>query len=109
MSQDVRARLGGLGLIALGLALGWFFLLRPLEEASRGAHAVHYFLKAFLAVPACLIFGAAFLALGERFRYRDAARRNFTAVGWLLFGLVALATAGGFWWFQQRFAALGYS
>jgi hypothetical protein len=109
MLQDMKARLGGLGLIALGLGLGWFFLLEPLQEARHGAHEVHYSLKAFFAVPACLIFGAAFLLLGTRFRYRNAAHENFTAVGWVLFGLVALTSAAGFWWFQQQFAALGYS
>ena len=109
MLQDLKARLGGLGLIALGLGLGWFFLLEPLQEARHGAHEVSYSLKAFLAVPACLIFGVAFLLLGARLRYRDAAHKNFTAVGWVLFGLVVLATGGGFWWFEQQFAALGYS
>ena len=58
---------------------------------------------------ACLIFGAAFVILGTRLRYRDDAHKNFTAVGWILFGLVVLATAAGFWWFEQQFAALGYS
>jgi len=109
MSQDVKVRLGGLGLIALGVALGWFFILEPLQEAGRRAHDVHYSLKAFFAVPACLIFGVAFLPLGTRLRYRDSAHRNFTAVGWGLFVLVALATGAGFWWFEQQFAALGYS
>jgi hypothetical protein len=96
-------------LIALGLGLGWFFLLEPLREARHGAHEVSYFLKAFLAVPACLIFGVAFVLLGKRLRYRDDAHKNFTATGWVLFGLVVLATAAGFWWFEQQFAALGYS
>jgi hypothetical protein len=109
MLQDIKARLGGLALIALGLGLGWFFLLEPLQKASHGAHEVHYSLKAVFAVPACLIFGVAFMLLGKRLRYRDDAHKNFTAVGWILFALVALATAAGFWWFQQQFAALGYS
>jgi hypothetical protein len=107
--QDIKARLGGLVLIALGLGLGWFFLLEPLQQARHGAHEVNYSLKAFFAVPACLIFGAAFVLLGSRLRYRDNAHRSFTAVGWVLFGLVLLATATGFWWFEQQFAALGYS
>jgi hypothetical protein len=109
MLQDMKARLGGLALIAAGLGLGWFFLLEPLQEASHGAHDVHYSLKAFFAVPACIIFGAAFVLLGKRLRYRDDAHKNFTVVGWILFGLVVLATGAGFWWFEQQFAALGYS
>lgn len=109
MSQDLKARLGGLALIAIGLGLGWFFVLGPIQDAQQGAHEVHYFLKAFLAVPACVIFGIGFVARGDRLNYRDAARQRLTATGWVLMVLVALATAGGFWWVQQQFAALGYT
>jgi hypothetical protein len=107
--QDLKARFAGLVLVALGLGLGWYLILQPLQEARAGAHEVRYMLKAFLAVPACLVFGTAFLLLGKRFRYRDAAHKNFTPAGWVAFGLVAASTAAGFWWFEQQFAALGYS
>lgn len=109
MMQDLKMRLGGLFLIALGLGLGWFMLLGPLQEARNGAAEIHYSLKAFLAVPACVIFGIAFLAGGARLNYRDAERKSLTATGWILFVLIALATAAGFWWFQQQFSALGYT
>lgn len=108
MLQDLKARLGGLALIAIGLGLAWFFLLGPLQEARQGAPEVRYFLKAFFAAPACVIFGTAFLWRGARLRYRDAARKRLTSMGWFLLVLVALSTAAGFWWFEQQFAALGY-
>ena len=109
MLQDIKARLGGVALIILGLALGWFFVLGPLREAQHGVAEIRYSLKAFLAVPACLIFGIAFILAGAGLNYRDTARQGLTGTGWLLLALVALATAAGFWWFQQSFAALGYS
>jgi len=109
MLQDIKARLGGVALVILGLGLGWFFVLGPLQQAQQGVAEIRYSLKAFLAVPACLIFGIAFVLVGARLNYRDAARKSLTGTGWFLLVLVAIATAVGFWWVQQRFAALGYS
>ncbi len=106
--QDLKARLAGLALIALGAALGWFFALRPLEEARQGAPEVSYSLKIFLIVPLCIIFGAAFVVKGSSLSYRNVERQTFTPTGWFLFGLVAFATATGFWWFKEQFSALGY-
>ena len=109
MMQDLKARLGGLALIALGSGLGWFFILEPLRLARLHAHDIHYSIKAFLAVPACLIFGCAFLLLGSRFRYRTPAGGNFTPTGCALFIVVVAVSGAGFWWFQQEFGALGYT
>ena len=109
MYQDLKMRFGGLALCVAGAALGWYFILGPLDAARHGAPEVRYSLKAFLAVPAFIVFGIAFLLRGSSPSYRDAARKSLTATGWFLLTLVALATAAGFWWFQQQFAALGYS
>lgn len=106
---DLKARAGGLLLLALGVAIAWFFLLRPLQAAQAGAAEIHYQLKAFLLVPACLVFGLAFAAAGARLNYRDAAQKKLTATGWILFAIVAVLTAAGYWWFQQQFAAFGYT
>jgi hypothetical protein len=106
---EIKARAGGLLLIALGCAIAWFFLLQPLEEAQAGVPEVSYQLKAFLAVPACLVFGLGFLVAGAKLNYRDAAAKKLTATGWVLFAVVAVLTAAGYWWFQQQFSALGYS
>lgn len=103
------ARLGGLLAIAIGLGAGWFFLVQPLHQAMGGAPEVSYSLRAFLLVPLCLVFGLAFLVLGANFKYRTDDHKNFTLLGWLLFGLVVVLTGLGYWWFDQQFAALGYT
>ncbi|WNJ92128.1 hypothetical protein [Bosea sp. 685] len=108
MWQDLKARLGGLVLIALGLGLGWYFVLGPLQEARQGVPEVRYFLKIFAIVPLCIICGLGFVLFGERLKYADASRQNLTATGWFMFVLIAVATAAGFWWFKEQFAALGY-
>jgi hypothetical protein len=109
MSLDIKARIGGIFLVALGVVMAWFFILGPLQEARNGAEDVSYSLKIFVAVPACVIAGLAFLVRGSNLVYRNVEGKTLTAVGWAMFAVVALLTAAGYWWFQQQFAALGYS
>lgn len=106
--QDVKYRLGGLGLIAVGLAVCWFFLVAPLQAAQAGVAEVSYQLKAFWFVPLCVLFGLGFLVAGARLHYRTADHKNFTAAGWIMFIAAAALSAGGYFWFQQQFDALGY-
>ncbi|MET3897540.1 uncharacterized membrane protein YidH (DUF202 family) [Devosia sp. UYZn731] len=108
MLQDLKLRLGGLASIAIGVAVAWFFLWLPLQEAQSGAQEVSYQLKAFILVPLCIIFGVGFLVAGERLQYRNAQHSNLTVVGWVLFILGMALGAAGYFWFQQQFSALGY-
>jgi hypothetical protein len=94
--------------IAMGLAVLYFFLLMPLQQAQAGAPEIHYQLRAFALVPLCLVFGLVFLLLGERFEYRTADHKNLTPLGWAAFVVVAVLTALGWWWFDSQFTALGY-
>ena len=106
--QDVKYRLGGLVLIAVGVAVCWFFLIGPLQQAQAGVPEISYELKAFWFVPLCVIFGLGFLVAGARLEYRTADHKNFTGVGWIMFIVAAALTVGGYFWFQQQFDALGY-
>ena len=106
--QDVKFRLGGLVLIAMGAAACWFFLVGPLQQAQAGAPEVSYELKAFWFVPLCVIFGLGFFVAGSRLEYRTADHKNFTVTGWIMFIVAAALSAGGYFWFQQQFHALGY-
>jgi hypothetical protein len=106
---DIKTRVGGLVLIAIGCAVGWFFLIQPLHEAQAGVAEVRYQLKTFLVVPACVVFGLAFVAMGARLNYRNVEEKTLTPTGWILFAIVTLLTAAGYWWFHQQFSALGYT
>jgi hypothetical protein len=108
VSKDLLYRLGGVLLIALGAALGWFEILRPLRAAINHAPEVRYDVKIFALVPVCLVFGAFFLLGGARWPYRDAEHKSLTPAGWTLMAVVAVAGIGSFLWFSQRFTALGY-
>jgi hypothetical protein len=75
MTEDLRIRLGGLLSLAAGLPLGWYFILRPLQQARAGAAEVTMHINAaFVLVPMLLIFGAAFVVGGENARYRDVTK-----------------------------------
>lgn len=108
MSQDLKTRLGGVLVLFTGAVIGWFFILGPLHQAQAGAPTVHYSLKAMVLVPACLVFGLAFLVGGDKLAYRDAERKRLTPLGWGLVAIFAAAAALCYWWFKQQFAALGY-
>lgn len=108
MAQDIKLRLAGLGFIAFGLVLGWFFALGPLREAQAGAAEISYSTKVFILVPFCIVFGIAFLLFGERYSYRNVEKKSLTAAGWITFAIAAALAAAGWWWFDQQFTALGY-
>ncbi|WP_426399647.1 hypothetical protein ACN9M1_25505 [Ralstonia sp. R-29] len=109
MSQDLKTRLGGVLTLILGAAIGWFFILGPLHEAQAGAPSVRYSLKAMVLVPACLVFGLAFLVGGDKLAYRDAQNKRLTPIGWGLVAVFGVVAALCYWWFKQQFAALGYA
>jgi len=106
--QNIKYRLGGLFILAVGAAIGWYFLYEPLQAAKAGAPEVRYSLKAFFIVPFCMVFGLAFAVFGTSLDYRDAERNTLKPLGWALFAVVVIVTAAGFWWFKEQFAALGY-
>lgn len=106
--HDLKIRLMGVLLLAIGIVLGWHGVLRPMEKAWAGVAEVNYQPNVFLLVPASLIFGLGFALYGERLNYRNAERQTLTALGWLMFAVVAVLTAGGYWYFKQQLAAVGY-
>ena len=94
--SSLRTRAGGFLLLLVGAATAWFFLLRPLQDAQSGVPEIHYQLKAFVIVPACLVFGLGFLFAGNGLKYRDTEHKNLTVTGWVLFAIVAILTAAGY-------------
>lgn len=106
--NDLKIRLIGVLLLTIGVVLGWHGVLRPLEKAWAGMAQVNYQPNVFLLVPASLIFGLGFALYGEKLNYRDAERQTLTVLGWLMFAVVALLTAVGFWYFKQQLSAVGY-
>jgi len=105
----VKARLFGLICLAVAVAAGWWGIWEPLQQAAAQQPHVRYSTKVFVLVPAAAVFGLFFLLFGNRFPYRNEAHSNFTLVGWLLMAGVLAGSAGGFWWFKQKFEGYGYA
>lgn len=108
---QVRARLLGLMLVAVGLGLAWFFGLKPLEEARAGAAEVSYSMKLFIAAPMAMVFGIFLLVGGasvaDVVTQPPRTKRQHMIV-WPLFA-VALAAGGlAWWWFDAQLRVLGY-
>ena len=108
MSNDLRNRLGGALLLAIGAAVAWFALWVPLEEARAGAPEVRWSLRVAVLVPLCLVFGLFLLAAGDRHPYRDVERRTLTPVGWGLMAAIAVSAFAVWWWMDSTMAGLGY-
>jgi len=112
MSANLKWRLIGLVLIALGVAAAWFFALGPLREAQAGAGQVSYEIKAFVAAPVAIVTGLLLILggaeMGELMTGMPKTRRQKI---WALTGVI-LAVAGGlaaYWWFDAELARLGYA
>ena len=113
----MRWRLFGIVMIALGLAVGWFFGLGPLQEAQAGAQRVSYDMRVFIAAPFAIVIGLFLLMFGEAIGTMingPLHGRIQTATGGqkvllLVMLLVAGAASYGAWqWFDNEVRALGY-
>jgi hypothetical protein len=102
----------GLAMVAGGVALGWFFGLKPLWDAEAGlVREVQVGMKLFLVAPMCILFGAMLLiggrSVGESFAGPPQTARDH----WLIWPAFAVACAAGFgawWWMEQRLEAIGF-
>lgn len=117
MAGNLKWRLIGLVLIALGGAVAWFFGLGPIEEARAGAQRVSYDMRVFVAAPFAIVIGLFLLAFGERIGPMIsgplAGRTQTASAGQKVLVLMMLliagaASLGAWWWFDNEVRALGY-
>jgi len=109
--SDLKARLVGLGLVLLGLAVGWFFGLRALVEAWGGAESVSVEMKAFIVAPMAVLCGLFMIVGGGRVgeaMIGPPRTREQHLIVWPMFALALAAGAAGWWWMDGQLDALGY-
>ncbi len=110
--SEFRARLLGVMLVAGGIALGWFFGIRPLQEAQTGAPAVTYWIKTFIAAPMAVVCGLFLLIGGSRVAHvvmQPPRTRQQHLIVWPMFALALAAGGLAWWWFDSQLKALGYA
>jgi hypothetical protein len=117
MSANLKWRLVGIALIALGAAIAWIFGLGPLREAQAGAARVSYDVKAFVAAPSAIVFGLFLVVGGESVGTMIggplAGRFQTASSGQKLMLVAMLAWAGlasfaAWYWFDAELTRLGY-
>lgn len=81
-----KAAMGGILLIALGLAMVYFFAIRPIQELLATNHTTYY-VKGVIIGPLCVYVGA--LALTGKFgdgqirKLNDKGKPTLTRKGWI--------------------------
>jgi hypothetical protein len=117
MNANLKWRLIGAGIVALGVAVGWIFGLGPLREAEAGAAQVSYEIKAFVAAPFAIVAGLFLLiggagmgeAIGQGLHNRATpATGRQKAMMAAVLALGGLASLAAWYWFDARLTALGY-
>ena len=117
MNANLKWRLVGIGLIALGVAVAWIFGLGPLNEAWAGAQRVSYDARVFVAGPAAIVFGLFLIVGGEsvgKMIGGPLANSFPTATGGqkamviAMLAIAGLASLGAWWWFDAELTRLGY-
>ena len=111
MNPNLKWRLIGFFFLAGGIALAWFFALRPLQLAQEGAKQVSFQMKLFVAAPMAMVLGLFLIvggaAVGELVAGPPRTRRQHLLV-WPMFGLALVAGGIGYWWFDARLHELGF-
>ena len=103
--SPAKAKIGGALVILIGLTMGYFFILRPLQEANRTGHLVYY-IKAILLVPAFLYMGVAAMITDMRDGQTretgpDGKARLTTKGKWFIggFAVVMVLSVAGWYWY----------
>lgn len=105
-------RLGGLALIAAGVAIGWLAIWQPYQAALAGADEVSLHFMGFVGVPLCIMTGL-LAAIGGPDMAADimgppeTPRQRIIAI---IVAVVSLAIGGAaYWWMDSQLSALGFS
>ena len=113
LMNDKGLRVVGVGLVSLGIILGYFFAYVPWEAAKNHATEVSGASKVLFLTPTALIFGLFLILFGQNFRQAiqksHHGKQRLTVVGWVVIGLCIVGGIAANEWLKSALAALGYS
>jgi len=106
------SRLQGLLVLILGLTMGYFSIVRPLQQAHRNAPEISsYFKLAFLS-PALVLLGVLAVIVpsvttDQSFILR--APNKLSLAGWILLIVLAIMGFGTYYLLDQQISSFGYN
>lgn len=111
--NDKGLRVVGVGLVSLGILLGYFFAYVPWEAAKNHASEVGGASKVLFLTPTALIFGLLLILFGQTFQRviqkTHHGKQRLTLVGWVVVGLCIVGGFAANEWLKSALTALGYS
>jgi hypothetical protein len=106
------SRLQGLFVLILGLAVGYFSIVRPLQQAYSNAPTLSLSFKLAFLSPALVLLGILAIIVpsvttDQSFILRAPNKLSFA--GWILLIVVAIVAFGTYYLLDRQISSLGYN
>lgn len=108
MTKSLLYRFGGALCLLIAAGAAWFGVYQPLQSAAGKAEVVTSMPKVMVLISVATVFGVFFIFTGDRYPYRNVEKQTLTPVGWVLFGITAVAAFGGYFWMDAMLRGMGY-
>ncbi|NJD06378.1 MAG: hypothetical protein FIA97_07750 [Methylococcaceae bacterium] len=110
MKLKLKKILAGLGLIAIGLVFGYFFIYLKVVDMQNHVPELRYSLKVMILVPLCFVFGLYYVLFqpSGTGKWADLEPREKPA---FIVALISFAIATGllYYWFDSQLKLYGYA
>lgn len=112
MGNPLKSRLIGLLALIGGGLIGWFSILKPLQDAENGAPSISTTMKGAVFAPILVMYGISALIFGDMFDAflytQNGDKKQLTPLGWVVTLIGVGIGIGVYFWMDSRFKALGY-
>ena len=109
MSQAVKERGIGVGMLAMGAALSYAFIYSPYASILAGKEDVSIGFKSAMFGPLALLIGIFYLVLGERAAALFGRTASPTWKTWVLVVVFMAIASLPYFWLRSQYIAHGYS
>ena len=105
------SRLQGITMLVVGLAIGHFSIIRPLQQAYNHAPEVSLSFKLAFLSPALVLFGILAIIVpsittDRSFIMKIPNKLSFS--GWILLVVIAIVSFGTYYLLDQQIGSMGY-
>ena len=105
------SRLQGISMLVVGLAIGYFSIIRPLQQAYSHTSEVSLSFKLAFLSPVLVLLGILAIIVpsittDQSFILKSPNKLSFS--GWLLLAVVAIVAFGTYYLLDQKLGLMGY-